>query len=188
MRVALVFARAVELVVTVWHLTFTPNVKSFLNLSTIYLVVAILVSYTPAAAGVGSTSALGFTYATSTLPAGQALTSNTTKNWNSTTLPAGVWLATIAIQLTASGGNATVSSLQYGLYTSTTGLTARTLMSSSTANETLTLTGGQGYSYSISFIINQTLSSQTYFFNTNVVYTVATGMSGVYTYQYTRVA
>jgi hypothetical protein len=109
------------------------------------------------------------------------------KNWNSTTLPAGVWLVTLGIQLTPTG-NATVSSLDFGLYTSTTGLTARTLQSSSTANETLGLITAQTYSYAISFIINQTLASQTYFYNTRAVWTVATAMSGVYTYQYTRVA
>jgi hypothetical protein len=147
----------------------------------------LIPNYAPNAAGVGNDGALGFSYATSTLPATQALTSNTTKNWNSTTLPAGVWFVTLNVKLRPSG-TATVSSLDFGLYTSITGLTARTNQSSLTATSTLTLTNSQDYNFSLSFMINQTTVSQTYFFNTRVIYTVATGMTGVYTYQYTRIA
>ena len=41
-------------------------------------------NYTPAVAGAGSANALGYNIAQSTLPAGQALTSNVVKNWNTT--------------------------------------------------------------------------------------------------------
>jgi hypothetical protein len=147
----------------------------------------IVPNYTPSASNTGVPNRLGFSYATSTLPAAQALTSNVVKNWNSQTLPAGVWFATISIKLRSTGA-ATVSSLDYGLYTDATGLTARTLLSSSTASETLSLTNGQDYTYAISFLINSSSASTTYFFNTRAVWTVASALTGIYTFSYTRIA
>jgi hypothetical protein len=147
----------------------------------------IVPNYTPSASNTGVPNRLGFSYATSTIPAAQALTSNGVKNWNSQTLPSGVWFATINIKLRASG-NATVSSLDYGLYTDNTGLTPRTTQSSMTANETLALIIGQDYTYALSFIINSSSASTIYYFNTKVVWTVATALTGVYTFSYTRIA
>jgi hypothetical protein len=147
----------------------------------------IVPAYTPSPAGSGNSSALGYSFATSTLPPAQALTSGVVKNWNSMTLPAGVWFFSLGLTLRPSG-NATVSSLNYGLYTTVSGLSARTNQSTSTATATLTLTNAQDYTYALGFIVVQTGASVTYFFNTSVTWTVATSMTGIYTYQYTRIA
>ena len=147
----------------------------------------IVPAYTPSPAGSGNSSALGYSFATSTLPPAQALTSGQVKNWNSMTLPAGVWFFSLGLTLRSSG-NATVSSLNYGLYTTVSGLSARTNQSTSTATATLTLTNAQDYTYALGFIVVQTGASVTYFFNTSVTWTVATSMTGIYTYQYTRIA
>jgi hypothetical protein len=164
---------------------FLASAQTFASVQTFSA--GIVPAYTPQVAGAGNTGALGFNYATGTLPTAQALTTNVVKNWNITTLPAGVWIITLGIQLRPTGA-ATVSSMDYGLYTTSGGLAQRSNQSSSTSTGTLSLTNAQDYNFSFSFVITQTAASVQYYFNTRVVWTVATAMTGVYTYSYVRIA